>query len=545
MFGAMFGGASSGEGSSSPVSSPTGFSGHLNAMNYSDKDFKGELRLTSPEAIGKIIGATEWVQGRSYQIHWEALGDFPFIEVRLRKAGKDADQHITLPGEGKKKEWLNIAERVQAGRSSIIYTVPQFLQPGRYLLRISARPRSKVNHIRSEAYVVIQEDLSEFATSMLRVLDADLSVIPEDKKRSRLMVHCGSAGSIPLHVFAVLCKHVYESSEKATNARTPEQFPFWDRINKLSAATYFPPDAESSTWCSSQRHQNPILEQTRRPGPEFEGFELVETHTHKVGAFGVGLFEGLKAQAWKRVELDGSRGPVYVIVFRGTKGTMDYLVDMQVYREGNADMYVNEGMSFVTKIMRQFGLGPRHIVVTGHSLGANVAAEVANAFGCRAVGFCLPMLCGDRRNYQDLTVCNIFGDPVALAFTGLYNHLLPGRDILLQYDRSFIGPSELHSSDRLARQLYVTFQETRPSPEELQVQGKERDADVKPSSPTRTKRPMSPTRTLSAADAAAEAEAAAAELRLSQLLLSDLDNVAKSPRSPKSPNSPKKAASPS
>jgi len=506
-------------------------------MDYGDKNYKGELKLIAPGAIGEIIGATDWTQGQQYEVNWEAYGDFPFVEFRLRKAGKDADQHITLPGEGKKKEWLNIAERVGAGRGVILYTVPQFLQPGRYLLRVSARPRSKVKHIRSEAYVNILQDMSEYATCMLRVLDASLDLVPEENHRERLSIDCGTAGIFPIHLFAVLCKHVYESSEKAKSARTPAQFPFWDRLNKLSSSSYFPPSAEDSDWCSTQRSQHPVLEETREPGPEFQGFELVETHVQKVGAFGVNLLEGLKAQCWRRVP-DGERGgtSMYVIVFRGTSGTMDYLVDYQVFREGNADMYVNEGMAFVTKILKQFGLGPRHIVLTGHSLGANVAAEVANAFCCRAVGFCLPMLCGDRRNYQDLTVCNVYGDPVAVAFTGVYNHLLDGTDILLQYHRSFIGPSELHSSDRLARQLYVTYQERAPSAEELAREdeaqrNKEEAAKKAAAGSSRTKPRLTSPRRASAA--AAEAVAAAEELRLSESLLHDLDNVAKSPRSPK------------
>ena len=112
-------------------------------------------------------------------------------------------------------------------------------------------------------------------------------------------------------------------------------------------------------------------------------------------------------------------------------------------------------MEFVTDLMKKFGLGPKHLILTGHSLGANVAAEVANAFGLKAVVFCLPMLCGPRINYSDLTVCNVVGDPICVAFTGTYNHLLPGRDLLIQYHKSFIGPSELHSGERLAMQTLM------------------------------------------------------------------------------------------
>ena len=246
--------------------------------------------------------------------------------MRLRKAGKNADQHITLPGEGKKKEWLNIAERIQAGRGECVFHVPQFLESGRYLLRVSARPRSQVNHIRSEAYVTIVDDASEYATSMLQMFDPSLEAIPIEQQRTRLQVDCGSAGVLPIHFFAILCKHVYESSEKAKNATRPEECPFWERLNKLSSASYFPADADASEWCSVQRKQCPALEQTRGLESVCEGFGLVETYVQSLMG---GMVQGLKAQVWKRSadpEKPERGGTVFVVVFRGTSGTMDYLV---------------------------------------------------------------------------------------------------------------------------------------------------------------------------------------------------------------------------
>ena len=199
-------------------------------------------------------------------------------------------------------------------------------------------------------------------------------------------------------------------------------------------------------------------------------------------------------------------------------------------------MYVNEGMKLVGDLIKRFGIGPRHLVLSGHSLGANVAAEVANAFGCRAVGFCLPMLCGDRRNYQDLTVCNVYGDPVAVAFNGVYNNLLPGRDLVLKYHRSFVGPSEQHSSDRVARQLYVTYQETNATMKVTKEEAAGHEKAAKLSSPRVKPKDMSPRATPqrgSAADFAAEAATATEELLLSEALVRDLDKVAQSPRSSK------------
>ena len=33
-------------------------------MDYGDKNYKGELKLIAPGAIGEIIGATDWTQGQ-------------------------------------------------------------------------------------------------------------------------------------------------------------------------------------------------------------------------------------------------------------------------------------------------------------------------------------------------------------------------------------------------------------------------------------------------------------------------------------------------
>jgi len=110
MFG-LFGGGN--ESASPPTSPPTGWVGQLSAMGYKDKVFTGEIQLKDPGAVGEIIGEADWTQGEQYHIKWDVSGDFPHVELRLRKAGKNAKEHITLPGEGKAKEWLNIAERVQ------------------------------------------------------------------------------------------------------------------------------------------------------------------------------------------------------------------------------------------------------------------------------------------------------------------------------------------------------------------------------------------------------------------------------------------------
>ena len=105
-----------GSSSSPTASSPTGsggWVGQLSAMGYQDKTFTGDVKLTTPVPVGEVIGEALWTQGKQYKIEWTAGGDFPHVELRLRKAGKNAKEHITLPGEGKSKEWLSIAERVQ------------------------------------------------------------------------------------------------------------------------------------------------------------------------------------------------------------------------------------------------------------------------------------------------------------------------------------------------------------------------------------------------------------------------------------------------
>ena len=77
MFGGMF-------SSSSPVSPPTcgGFTGQLGAMDYGKKEYSGSIQLTSPAAIGNVIGAQEWNQGQDVFIKWDVEGNFPFVEIR-------------------------------------------------------------------------------------------------------------------------------------------------------------------------------------------------------------------------------------------------------------------------------------------------------------------------------------------------------------------------------------------------------------------------------------------------------------------------------
>jgi len=436
---------------SSPAATEV-FSGHMSAMEYKEGVFKGTLMLLQPlsNESGAVLGEEppQWMQGESYPIVWDVTGNFPHVEIRLRSSSGT---------------WVSIAARIQAGRQQIQYTVPSSVEPGQYTLRISARPRSKIKKIRSEAIVHVQRSMKEFAEPVARLLRAQtFEEVPPHRPAEVLdrLTLKGPWGSIPLHVFALFSKHVYETEK---NVLAPEDFPFWDRWNELAPTVFFSKDAENAHWCSAQRERYPVLQEYRGPGPEFAGFTMVESHTSK---HTLAKFEGLKVQAYRRPAVEESQGDLYVVVFRGTTNKMDILMDAQVFNAGNADMYVNLGMEFVANLIKRFDMGPRQLCMTGHSLGATVAAEVANAYGTPAVAFALPMLSGDRANYQDLVVCNVIGDPIVTAFMGTYNRLLPECDVLLQYPYAFASPGKLHSSERLARQIMLLHQAAQQQPED-------------------------------------------------------------------------------